>query len=407
LNSEVGTTFKDSARDQELDSFLRDFLDPWYASLANPAKSQEITLSSLLDGYGKTDYGKKYHKGNTVEEFQKSFPVVDYEGLSPLLEKVRSGDYSSLLPEPPTHWVMTRGTTGVPKIIPATETHLGQILANGARAITNFALKRDASVLATGVLNLNFPSEVGVLKGKQTYGYSSGTYARLFPSLGDTGLVPRQEEIDSLGGGISKDDWERRFDLVYEKAKSAPVGSVMGVTPVLLEFARYLKKKYGMRPKELWRMKVLFCTSVAKIHSKYAPEMRYAYGEAPVVEMYSATEGVFGQQLDEFPYISPNYDTYFFEVRVGGDVKLLCELKPREWGSLIVSSVLFPRYEIGDLVESLGKGYFRVLGRKKTLVKLEHVFYNVLTGRKVLGRWSPLSGNEGRGNDCNPDNDQN
>jgi hypothetical protein len=219
-------------------------------------------------------------------------------------------------------------------------------------------------------------------KGKQSYGYSSGTYAKLFPSLGDTGLVPRQEEIDYLGGGITKEDWERRFDLVYEKAKNAPVGSLMGVTSVLLEFARYLRKKYGTSPKQLWRMKALFCTSVAKIHSKYAPQMRYAYGKAPVIEMYSATEGVFGQQLDELPYISPNYDTYFFEVRVGSKVKLLWELESGEWGSLIVSSVLFPRYEIGDLIESLGKGYFRVFGRKKTLVKLEHAFYNVFTGRK-------------------------
>jgi hypothetical protein len=376
-----------TAKDDELDSFLRDFLEPWYASLADPRKNQEATLQSLLEGYGKTEYGEKQHlDGNTIQDFQKRFPIVRYEDLVPILEKVRNGNYRSLLPEPPTHWVMTRGTTGLPKIIPATETHLGQILANGARAITNFALKRDPRVLAMSVLNLNFPSEVGVFDsamGKQTYGYSSGTYAKLFPSLGDTGLVPRQEDIDSLGAGIGKEDWERRFDLVYEKAKKAPVGSVMGVTPVLLEFARFLRRRYGIRPRELWTMKAMFCTSVAKIHSKYASQMRHAFGDAPVVEMYSATEGVFGQQLDELPYISPNYDTYFFEVRTGGGVKLLCDLKPGEWGSLVVSSVLFPRYEIGDLVESVGKDYFRVFGRKKNLVILEHLFYNGLTGRRV------------------------
>ena len=62
---------------------------------------------------------------------------------------------------------------------------------------------------------------------------------------------------------------------------------------------------------------------------------------------------------------------------------MLHELKANEWGNLIVSSVLFPRYEIGDLIESVGKGYFRVFGRAKTLTKIEHVLYNILAGRII------------------------
>jgi len=52
---------------------------------------------------------------------------------------------------------MTRGSTGLPKVIPVTETHLSQILSVGARVVVNYALKRDPRVLETGVLNLNFP----------------------------------------------------------------------------------------------------------------------------------------------------------------------------------------------------------------------------------------------------------
>jgi hypothetical protein len=101
--------------------------------------------------------------------------------------------------------------------------------------------------------------------------------------------------------------------------------------------------------------------------------------------MYTATEGVFAQQLDDNPYVSPNYDTYFFEVKNGNVLKQLHELKPNEWGSLIVSSVLFPRYEIGDLVESLGKGYFRIFGRDRRLSRFEHVVYNLVSGRALAG----------------------
>ena len=279
---------------------------------------------------------------------------------------------------------MTRGTTGSPKLVPATETHLSLILSLGARAIINFALKRDPGILETNVLNLNFPSEVGTIhtsKGEEAYGYSSGSYAKFHPSLGPTSLVPKQEEIDSLGGGISTKDWEKRFELVYQSAKDEPVGSVMGVTPVIAGFARYMRSRHGVLPKQLWKMRGLFCTSVAKIQTKYAPMLKHQYGGAPLVEMYTATEGVFAQQMDERPYVSPNYDAFLFEVKTSrGRVKLLHEMEPNEWGRIVVSGPLFPRYDIGDMVESVGKNCFRIFGRAGRATTLEHVLFELLTG---------------------------
>ena len=97
--------------------------------------------------------------------------------------------------------------------------------------------------------------------------------------------------------------------------------------------------------------------------------------------MYIATEGVFAQQLDELPYVTPNYDSYLFEVKTGNSIKLLSDLKRGDWGNLIISSGMFPRYEIGDLVESAGKNYFRIFGRRKTLTLLEHKLYRLLVSR--------------------------
>lgn len=368
-------------------SFLEAFVDPWYRSLADPAGSQEQALRDLLAGYARTDYGERFGAGEVdgLPDFQRRFPVADYRSLAPYVERVKSGEYGALLPEPVARWVMTRGTTGRPKLIPATETHLSLILSLGARAIVNFALKRDPGVLETGVLNLNFPSEVGTMltdRGEETFGYSSGSYAKFHPSLGPTALVPKQEEIDALGGGIGNDDWERRFELVYKSAKGQPVGSVMGVTPVIAGFARYLQREHGTLPKRLWRMRGLFCTSVAKIQTKYAPVLKHQYGEsAPLVEMYTATEGVFAQQIDERPYVSPNYDAFLFEVKTSrGRLKLLHEMEPNEWGRMVISGPLFPRYDIGDMVESVGKNCFRIFGRAGVATTIEHVLFELLTG---------------------------
>jgi len=215
---------------------------------------------------------------------------------------------------------------------------------------------------------------------KMTYGYSSGTYARLNPMFDKVSLLPRQEQIDTLGSGITKPDWENRFEAVYQQALNENVTATMGVTPVILSFARYVNRKHGKKPKELWNFRVLFCTSVRKIQFRYAPILRKYFGQVPVVEIYSATEGVFAQQLDDLPYVTPNYDKYLFEVETSHGTKMLHELKRGEWGKLIISSCMFPRYDIGDMIEAAGKNYFRVFGRHTTLTLLEHRLYRLFFG---------------------------
>ncbi|RLI45381.1 hypothetical protein DRO69_05460 [Candidatus Bathyarchaeota archaeon] len=358
----------------------------WYESLKSPHEFQRRVLSDLIKGYEKTSYGKNYHASEIEEvaDFRAKFPVINYRLLNPYLTEIKKGNYTAILPEPIMCWVMTRGSTGPAKVLPATKTHIEQIFTCGARALINYVLrKKDFELLTGKILNLNFPSNVHtVVSGGQTitYGYSSGTYARLNPMLNKVSLLPRQEDIDALGPGITRVDWERRFELVYQQALNKNVTATMGVTPVILSFAKYVKRKHGKKPKELWNFRVLFCTSVRKIQFKYAPILRRYFGQIPIVEIYSATEGVFAQQLDDLPYVTPNYDIYFFEVKTGQGMKMLHELKRGEWGKLIISSCMFPRYDIGDLIEAAGKNYFRVIGRNKTLTLLEHRLYRLFFG---------------------------
>jgi hypothetical protein len=358
----------------------------WYESLENPAKAQQQVLTELIEKYEKTYYGKEHKAVETedVASFRANFPTINYRELDPYLAEVQKGDYAAILPEPLECWVMTRGSTGKAKVLPATKTHLEQIFTCGARALVNYGLRKDGfDLLAGNILNLNFPSNVHTIvkDGRtMTYGYSSGTYARLNPMLNNVSLLPRQEDIDALGPEITKRDWEKRFELAYQQALNANVTAAIGVTPVILAFAKYVKKKHGKNPKELWNIHALFCTSVRKIQFKYAPILRKMYGQIPIIEIYSATEGVFAQQLDDLPYVTPNYDGYFFEVETSHGTKMLHELKRGEWGRLIISSCMFPRYDIGDLIESAGKNYFSVIGRNNTLTLLEHKLYRIFFG---------------------------
>jgi hypothetical protein len=369
-----------------INSILQPYVQPWYTSIEKPAKAQEQVLAELLQKYRTTEYGKNHNATNikSVAEYQANFPIINYSGLVPYLAQVRESNYKAFLPEPPECWVMTRGSTGKSKVLPATQTHLKQIFSCGARALINYAIKnKNYEVFLGVILNLNFPSSVHTMNcdGKEvTYGYSSGTYARLNPMFDRVSLLPRQEDIDALGCGIGRKDWEKRFELVYQQALKENVTATMGVTPVILSFAKYVLRKHGKKPVDLWKPKALFCTSVRKIQFKYGPILKKYYGNVPIVEMYTATEGVFAQQLDGLPYITPNYDAYFFEVATGKGVKMLHELKRGEWGRLILSSCMFPRYDIGDLIEAAGKNYFRVFGRNTALTLLEHRLYRLFLG---------------------------
>lgn len=372
--------------EDSINSILRPYVQPWYDSIENPHKSQECVLDGLIKKYADTEYGMRFKadKINCIPSYQENFPIINYSELSSHLKKVREQNFKTFLAESPQCWVMTRGSTGNSKILPATQTHLKQIYSCGARAIINHAVrKKNYEVFLGVILNLNFPSNVHTMTvdGKEViYGYSSGTYARLNPMFDRVSLLPRQEEIDKLGSGIGRKDWEQRFELVYSMAKDQAVTATMGVTPVILSFARYIKSKYGKAPRDLWKPQALFCTSVRKIQFKYGPILKKYYGDVPIVEMYTATEGVFGQQLDDLPYITPNYDAYLFEVATGKGIKMLHELKRGEWGRLIISSCMLPRYDMGDLVEAAGKNYFRIFGRKNSFTLLEHRLYRAFLG---------------------------
>ena len=351
----------------------------WRDMLVAPQQAQEETLRTLLRGYARTRYGAEHgaDKVSSIEEYRRAFPIVTYAEIKPIFEQVMRGDEQALLYEPILGWAMTRGTTGDSKHIPMTETDMESRTRCGPRALLSYVARANRyDVLAGGVLNLNFPSIKGTMTvgdRQITYGYSSGIYAKYNAQRSRLRLVPTQEEIDALGGGISKEDWEKRFELAYRRAKDEKVTMIIGVTQVMLQFGRFLRKRFGVRPKVLG-LDLVVATSVAGIHTRYRPTLRALYGPVDVVEMYGATEGMFGQQLDEKPYWSPNYDDFLFEVQTRRGVKMLHEMQRGEPGSLIVSTCVLPRYRIGDLILAFGDGYFRCIGRERPFARLRYLW---------------------------------
>lgn len=350
---------------------LQSLLQPWHQAIENPALAQEQVLHRILNDFSKTDYGTQHGASQigTLDDFRRAFPIITYEKIKPVIEKVMAGDIRTLLWEEPVGWAITRGTTkGESKYIPMTSTDLAMRI-NAGRAMMEYVSRTGRFDLFDGVnLNLNFPSVVGTIKvgdHEVTYGYSSGIYTKYVSAFTPIRSVPSQEEIDALGGGKSFKDWDRRFELAYQKCKNLNVTLVGGVCPTALRFAHYLHKLYKVYPKDLWKTQIMTLGSVPGINTYYQDSLKALYGSASIREIYGATEGMFGQQMDSQRAWVPNYDLFFFEVQTSHGIKMLHEMRPGEMGSLVVSTPILPRYRIGDLIMALKPPYFRCIGREE------------------------------------------
>ncbi len=355
-------------------------LEPWRKAIADPAGAQQTVLQRLILDYAKTTYGKQHaaEQIGTLADYRRAFPIAGYEDYKPLIEKVMSGETELLLSEQPIGWAITRGTTqGESKFVPMTPKDLFMRISAG-RAMLNYVAATGKFELFAGVnLNLNFPSVVGTVQvGERQlqYGYSSGIYTKHVSAFTPIRSAPTQDEIDALGGGKTETDWDRRFELAYQKCKDENVVLVGGVCPTALRFGRFLHRQYKVYPKDLWQTQVMTLGSVAGINTYYQGALNALYGPAVIREIYGATEGMFGQQLDEKRAWTPNYDLFFFEVETPRGVIMLHEMQPGESGGLVVSTPIFPRYRIGDLIRAFEPPYFRCIGRSNWWTPLQYAW---------------------------------
>ncbi len=359
---------------------LRAMLQPWYDAVDDPARAQEAVLHRLLQIYAQTDYGARHGAANvgSLADYSRAFPVATYEEYKPLIEKVMAGDVRLLLAEEPVGWAITRGTTkGESKFIPMTPTDL-QMRVSAGRAMMNHVAQTGRYDLFQGVnLNLNFPSVVGTVRvGERevAYGYSSGIYTKFVSARTPIRSLPTQEEIDALGGGKAQSDWDARFELAYQQCKDEDVTLVGGVATTAVLFGRYVRRVHGVYPRDLWKTQIVTLGSVPGINTVYHPALSALYGPVAIREIYGATEGMFGQQRDEQRAWVPNYDLFFFEVETRSGLKMLHEMRPREMGTLVVSTPILPRYKIGDRILALRSPYFRCIGRDRWWTPLRYAW---------------------------------
>lgn len=359
-------------------------LEDYTKAQDNPARSQSEVLESLLEAYEETEaWSEKAGEVRDLESYRLKFKVLRYKEYKSILRNILQGRWNAGLDSAPSYYAASSGTRGPPKLIPVTPRDLSDRIVVSARALALYGLSTSFEYLAGYVLSLHPPSIQGLAgkaESKAPYGHISGMHARLItPALG-LKQTPIPEHVDRLGTKIGRKWWVKLYNMALEEPAGRGVSFTVSSPIPLYMLARYVERRVNKRVSSLFDFRVIFLSGVPDIHMVYKPFLKHYWRKADVVELYGACEGALGVQEWPTPGLKPMYDVYLYEVKAGGKVKPLFMLERGQHGSLIVSTSVLPRYEIGDIIVSLGKGRFRVLGRNTLQGRLKaFIPYKILS----------------------------
>ncbi|MGH8480659.1 MAG: GH3 family domain-containing protein [Gammaproteobacteria bacterium] len=153
------------------------------AAVKDPMRLQRALLARILGENRDTTFGRQHGFGGirSYEEFARRVPVGDYEALRPLVEaEIESGE-KALTAEPPEWYVRTSGTTGKPKDIPLTRSHL-QALRRIHQTSVAFQHRACPDGFSGGLMAIVSPAFEGVLANGKPFGSASGIVASNTPA---------------------------------------------------------------------------------------------------------------------------------------------------------------------------------------------------------------------------------
>lgn len=151
-------------------------------AVLDPRQAQEKKLLQIIKANTDTVFGKEHGFSSikTIADYQRQVPAWSYESLEPYIQRAMAGAPGQLSKEKPLMYATTSGTTGKPKFIPITESHLRDY--THAFHVHHWGLTRDKpdAVNHPGGKYLIFNSndEEGLTQDGTPYGAVSGLLRR-------------------------------------------------------------------------------------------------------------------------------------------------------------------------------------------------------------------------------------
>lgn len=200
-------------------------------ALTRPEEAQTEKLLSIIRANERTVFGKthRFEQIRSLKDYQNFVPTATYEDLEPYIRAEMEGQKAQLTQEDPLMFATTSGTTGTPRYIPITQTHLDDY--THAFQIHNWALVRD-NPRAPGMpraryLILSSNDREGYTKAGIPYGAISGLLRRK-----QSPLVQRYFALPHLVSQIK--DVESKYYVILRLALCQRIVAALSCNPATL-----------------------------------------------------------------------------------------------------------------------------------------------------------------------------
>jgi hypothetical protein len=158
-----------------------------------PVAAQQKKLREILTTNQDTEYGRKHGFGqlSDLASYQAAVPMVGYDAIRPLIERMARGERNVLTAEGPVMFAQTSGTTGRPKLLPITPSCRGRDHADQMRVWLHYAQRAHPRIFRGQVLSLVSPAVAGRTEAGIPYGSTSGMmYRDMNPLVRRSYVVP-------------------------------------------------------------------------------------------------------------------------------------------------------------------------------------------------------------------------
>lgn len=262
----------------------------------NAIADQEKIRKSNISKAQYTVFGKEYGLSeiHNYQQYKNNIPVLHYEKIKPLMERVLLGEKDILWPGKPSYIVGTAGTTSGIKYIPLSKESIPYHFGTARNASMSYAYKNNVLNLFNGkLLFLSGSPKLGRTKGGIPTGRLSGIVNHQVPSWLRRGQVPTYETNIIA-------DWEEKVKGIIREIHTQDLRMISGIPPWVTMFMEqlldYTQKKSVM---EVFQNLKMFVYGGMN-YEPYRLKMESLIGHPLLtLETYPATEGFIAFQTEK------------------------------------------------------------------------------------------------------------
>ena len=245
----------------------------------------------ILDNAKNTKFGKDhgFSKILNYNDWKKSVPIRDYEGLKPYIDLVVNGENDILWPGKPIYFCKTSGTTSGSKYIPISKQSMKHHIIAARDAILAYIYEtKNTSIINGKMIFIQGSPVLSTISGILT-GRLSGIVAHHTP------WYLKRNQLPTLKTN-SINSWEEKIDAICNETKKADLRLISGIPPWVQMYFEKLIEKTGKNIASVFPKFSLFIHGGVNF-KPYKKTFEKLVGKSvDSVELYPASEGFIAYQ---------------------------------------------------------------------------------------------------------------